>query len=468
MAARPVDGDRGVRGRLRRALGAPAPRFQHRPLRPRQHGAGRVVDGARRRARGDGAPGAAVLAARRALRPDPRRLRAALVAVARPDDARSSSRRSRSRSARVPVFLLARKHLDSERAGVGFALAYLLYPPTQWLALNEFHPVALATPLLLAAFWFLDEDRLVPFAVVAVAACLTKEHIGLVVAALGALVRVRRAAAAAPVSSSQRAGDHGLRRGDRARRAALRPGGLVAVRGSLPARSAAARSAIAETLVTDPLRVLGEMFDGHGLPYLLELLLPLAALPLLAPLAAATALPELLANLLSTTRTQQSIHFHYTAAAIPGLVAAAVFGAARLRTRRDLVTGLVLVALAVELRARSRPAVALLPRRRGSRHAGARRHRARPDRRAGAAPDPGRRRRHRDELARRRICPAGGACSASRCSTTQRGSRRTRRGRATATGSRRWRRARRCAGSGSTRTGGSSSTRTASRSSARA
>ena len=244
----------------------------------------------------------------------------------------------------VPVFLLARKHLGSERAGAGFALAYLLYPSTQWLALNEFHAVALATPLLLAAFWFLDEDRLVPFAVVAAAATLTKEHIGLAVAALGvwyAVARGRRRAGAviagagtaiaavaivivvphfAPTGSSPFEGRYRAVGGD--------PLG------------------IAETLVTDPLRVLGEMFDGHGVPYLLELVLPLAALPLLAPLAAATALPELLANLLSTTRTQQSIHFHYTAAAIPGLVAAAIFGASRLRTRRDVPAALVLVALA--------------------------------------------------------------------------------------------------------------------------
>ena len=98
-----------------------------------------------------------------------------------------------------PVFLLARKHLGSERAGVGFGLAYLLYPPTQWLALNEFHAVALATPLLLFGFWYLDEDRLVAFAVVAGLACLTKEHVPLAVAALGvwyALARGRRRAGA--------------------------------------------------------------------------------------------------------------------------------------------------------------------------------------------------------------------------------------------------------------------------------
>ena len=60
----------------------------------------------------------------------------------------------------LPVFWLARKHLGSERLAVLFSLAYLLYAPVQWLALDEFHAVALACPLLLYAVWYLDEGRL--------------------------------------------------------------------------------------------------------------------------------------------------------------------------------------------------------------------------------------------------------------------------------------------------------------------
>ena len=99
-----------------------------------------------------------------------------------------------------PVYWLARRHLDSTRAGLGFALAYLLYPATGWLTLNEFHPVALATPLLLFAFWFLDTDRMLPFAVFAAAASLCKEEIPFVVAGFGiwyALSRRRFAAGGA-------------------------------------------------------------------------------------------------------------------------------------------------------------------------------------------------------------------------------------------------------------------------------
>ncbi len=99
----------------------------------------------------------------------------------------------------IPVFRLARRHLGSAHAALGLALVYLLYPPTQWLVLDDFHPVAFATPLLLAAWDFLDEGRFVSFALAAGAACLTKEHIGLVVAMLGiwyALARGRRRAGA--------------------------------------------------------------------------------------------------------------------------------------------------------------------------------------------------------------------------------------------------------------------------------
>jgi len=235
----------------------------------------------------------------------------------------------------VPVFLLARKHLGSERAGAGFALAYLLYPPTQWLALNEFHPVALATPLLLAAFWYLDEDRLLPFAIVAAAACLTKEHVPLVVAMLGvwyavARRRPREGAVIAGAGVATAAFAIGIVIPHFSPRGTSAFGGRYEAVGGGPL-------GIAETALTDPLRLFEEAFDGHALPYLLELALPLLALPLLAPVALVTVLPELVLNLLSATRTQQSIHYQYAATAIPGLTVAAVFGAASLRRRRGWV-----------------------------------------------------------------------------------------------------------------------------------
>ena len=57
-------------------------------------------------------------------------------------------------------------------------------------------------------------------------------------------------------------------------------------------------------------------------------------------------MPELALNQLSETPTQTSIHFHYTAAAIPPLVVATVLGAAWLGRRHPTRTGAI-VACAV-------------------------------------------------------------------------------------------------------------------------
>lgn len=230
----------------------------------------------------------------------------------------------------LPVFRLARRHVAHEGTALAFALAYLLYPATQWLALNELHPVALACPLLLFAVDYLDQDRLLSFAACATAAVCCKEEIGLVVAALGLWYAL-----------------------DRGRREA---GAVIALLG-------AGASALAVYVVvphfhggpsgfTSYYRDAGpqDAFTAHDALYLLRLLLPLAALPLLAPLLAAAALPELALNTLSSNPFQSSIRFHYTAGLIPPLMAAAVLGAGRLvRRRPDLLrlVGPALLALGV-------------------------------------------------------------------------------------------------------------------------
>jgi uncharacterized membrane protein len=247
----------------------------------------------------------------------------------------------------MPVYWLARKHLGSDRAALGFALAYLVYPPTQWLTLNEFHPVALACPLLLFAIWFLDEGRLLPFATFAALAATTKEEIALVVAGLGvwyALAHGRRltgavvavAGVAVALVAIELVIPHFNRAGTssfftRYSQVGSTPGGIV------------------HTAVTDPWKIVTTALTGRGLGYLVRLALPLGLLVLLSPLALIAALPELAVNLLSAADTQTSIRFHYTAGLIPVLVAAAIFGAARLvryRPQAPVATFVVIVAVA--------------------------------------------------------------------------------------------------------------------------
>jgi uncharacterized membrane protein len=243
----------------------------------------------------------------------------------------------------IPVFWLARKHLGSPRAGLAFALVYLLYPATGWLTLNEFHPVALATPLLLFAFWFLDEDRLVPFALCAIAAAACKEEIPFVIAGFGIWYAVSR------------------------RRWAV--GGVIVIAGIAWAAVATtviiphfnngqsdfytrysevggSPGGIVKTAFTHPGRLASAIFTARDLHYVLQLGWPLAFLFLLSPLVLVAALPEVAINLLSAVPTQTSIHFHYTAGLIPPLVIGAVLGGKRLGLRGSAVAaGVVLVAL---------------------------------------------------------------------------------------------------------------------------
>lgn len=232
----------------------------------------------------------------------------------------------------LPVFWLARKHLASERAALGFALAYLLYPALQWMTLSEFHPVALATPLLLYAFWYLDEGRLAAFAPFALLAATTKEQIPLVLAGLGlwyALARRRYVAGGAIAVLGVAWTAVAL--------AIVIPHFGEGAESSFYARYSelgGSPAEVLETAVEDPGRVLSTVFDGRVAGYVARLLVPLLLLPLAAPLVLVPALPELGINVLSATPTQTSIHFHYAAGTIPALVAAAVLGASRLARRR--------------------------------------------------------------------------------------------------------------------------------------
>jgi hypothetical protein len=177
----------------------------------------------------------------------------------------------------LPVFWLARAHLESERAAAALAATYLLYPPVQWLTVSDFHPVALACPLLLLAWWFLDQRRLLPFALCAALAVTAKEHVGLTVAAMGLWYALR-----------YRAPRVGL--------AVAATAGLIALVAALivvPHYAAAGSSAF-ESRYDDP------GLNGRDVSYLGALLLPLGLLPLAAPLALVAAVPELALNMLSS------------------------------------------------------------------------------------------------------------------------------------------------------------------------
>lgn len=86
----------------------------------------------------------------------------------------------------LPLFLLGLRRLPAlPFVAVVIALAYLFLPEVLGEALWDFHPVALATPLLLLALWALDARRWLFFVVAAALAALTKEDVALSLLPLG-------------------------------------------------------------------------------------------------------------------------------------------------------------------------------------------------------------------------------------------------------------------------------------------
>jgi uncharacterized membrane protein len=246
-----------------------------------------------------------------------------------------------------PVYWLARKHLRSERAGAHFAFAYLLFPAVQFNAFTlgtGFHSVSLAVPLLLFAIWFLDENRLIPFAACAILAASTKEETPAAIACLGiwyAVRRGRRVAGAAIFASGIAVFlvnflfiiPHFSRSGvdpfaDRYGRVGGTPRGVL------------------HTVITDPLAFVHAVATWHKLIFLVLMFVPFLGLWLLEPLLLLGAIPDLAINLLSSKPEQTTIQFHYTAGILPFLIAASIFGAARLKRNADRTSFFVLAGAA--------------------------------------------------------------------------------------------------------------------------
>ena len=225
-----------------------------------------------------------------------------------------------------PAYRLGTRVTRDPGAGALLAGAYLLYPALGFLVLNEFHPVALATPLLLWAFLYMDEDRWARAAVFLVLAGACKETVPLVLAFMGAYFALRKRspwpllvtvlgiawfAAAVWVVIPHYNGDQST---------------FIARYGDYGSGA----GEVAKTALLHPAQTLNDLVSESNLQYWLRLLWPLGFASLFSPLTVLIALPEYLLNALSATVFQRRIEFHYTALEIPFLFAAAVLGVMRL------------------------------------------------------------------------------------------------------------------------------------------
>jgi uncharacterized membrane protein len=222
---------------------------------------------------------------------------------------------------------------------VVFAAAYLLSPLLMGEALWDFHPVALATPLLLTAILALDARNYGWFLATAIIAMSTKEDVGLSVAilALGlALLRPEKRRFGLLMAL-------GALLWVALCFAVILPHYNVGVAGGNNywyryAQLGATPTQALLNVFTKPWLLLSYLLSRSRMYYLSILARTVGGLGLLAPVALLTAAPDVAVNLLSSHAEQYSGFFQYNAAIMPYLAAAAVYGAAALthaRQRRE-------------------------------------------------------------------------------------------------------------------------------------
>jgi len=233
-------------------------------------------------------------------------------------------------SGALPVFLLTRRYIPEWPIFTPLmATAYLLSPALLGLNIFDFHPVSLATPLLLYAVLALTYKRYVWFLIACTLACMCKEDIPLTVALFGILVIWKY--------KLPRLGT------------TLLIGGLLwsflAFKVIIPhfypgvqannywyryeSLGSSPGAAVANLLI-HPWLLFTTFFTIDRFYYLVGLVRSVGFLPLLAPEWLLPTLPSLAVNILSTDPLLYSGVYHYNAAIIPFVMVSAIHGTRRL------------------------------------------------------------------------------------------------------------------------------------------
>ncbi len=247
----------------------------------------------------------------------------------------------------------------TEPMALALAFAYLLAPQLQSAVLTEFHAIPLAVPLILWAFWAVENQRWGQFTLAALLVTGVKEEAALLGAGLGvwALWRIwvaGRRSSPTPAVDVSNPGQMPRRLRDFGLLAAISVTVLslawfyVATFVIVPSYALAAHRAAESTyfqrygvLGNSPADIFKSFLTRPGLvwqiatepvriSYVINLLKPFGFLSLLAPEILLLCLPVLLANSLSAYPAQYYGEFHYSAPLVPYVAVSALYGGARL------------------------------------------------------------------------------------------------------------------------------------------
>jgi uncharacterized membrane protein len=226
-----------------------------------------------------------------------------------------------------PLYRLALRKFNSPSAGLAIAFCALAYPPLGFLNRADFHAEVIAVPLLVATYERLDAEDLKTAAIFMALALLGKESIGLSVAALGLFTAIYQKHWLFGLIWTTVGSGYSL----------------VALFWVIPAFRDGPSDTLARyqwmgstpfemlaTLVSNPSLVAEKMLVGANHVTAVQLLGPVAFLPLLHLPTLLPAVPAILYNFASDLPQQKAIYHQYMAPVIPFVLLAGVLGLQRL------------------------------------------------------------------------------------------------------------------------------------------
>ncbi len=234
----------------------------------------------------------------------------------------------------VPVWWLAEKELGNRNWALIFSLIYLCYQPLRGVNLYDFHPIALATPLLLFAFWYLNERKYGVFLIFLSVALLCKEEISEIIFIFGVYIllfhRKRIFGSSLIVAGIAFFAlavwliiPHFRKTGEEF---------IFVHRYDYLGHSF---REILTTLIKYPIYVIRKIFTPEKIKFSSNVFGPIGYLSLLSPSHLILAVPTFLQSILSSYEPQYSIKYQYTAPLTPFVFISAIFGMKNLLTRSE-------------------------------------------------------------------------------------------------------------------------------------
>ncbi len=221
------------------------------------------------------------------------------------------------------VYLLSKDVLKNKNLSLVFSFVFLINPALGFVNLYDFHPVALATTFLLAAFYFLKKQKYIWFLIFLLLASLTKEDVWIITAIFGLYIFFieKRKLLGTGVTIISVAIFYYLIW-------YAIPQALGGQHFALSYYSDFGNSpaSIIRNIVFSPQKTLSIILQKKQMLYLSNLFSPLGFLSILSPITLIFAIPSLLINLLSNQPQFQEIYYQYSSNITPFLFISAIFG----------------------------------------------------------------------------------------------------------------------------------------------